>query len=147
MNAQSRMQEARASFEERAASAVDANPLQDRFEKVRLTLSSFYHPFFEWYRNKTFIDCEIIGPGTMTFGGAPHFEHVDFKECDFVVVELGARSMAAIAFESPRFIRSKFFRLTIAATPHDMKHLVAALGGPENVNIISSAKGFDPTAA
>ncbi len=144
VNAQSRMQEARASFEERAASASAANPLLDRFQQVRLNLASLYHPFFEWYRDKTFIDCEIVGPGTMMFSGTPKFDNVHFKECDFVVVQPGAKSMASVALESPRFTRTKFFRVTIQMTPKDMMGLVAALGGPDNVNLISSASGFDP---
>lgn len=60
----------RASMMQRTLKRADIiNPLDDNFNKVRIRTSELLPPGQKIIRNKTFRDCEIVGPDVAAFGG------------------------------------------------------------------------------
>ncbi|WP_175697570.1 hypothetical protein [Burkholderia ambifaria] len=63
------------------------NPLDDVFTKKRIRLEDFKKPLTEPVVGKTFVDCELMGPAVLYFGGQTSMNGTGFISCDFVAVK------------------------------------------------------------
>ncbi len=59
------------------------NPLDDTFTKKRIYPSQIRHPVTNLIEKKTFVDCDLLGPGTVLLMGA-RFDQTKFGPCTFV---------------------------------------------------------------
>jgi hypothetical protein len=109
-----RVRYARASVMQKVANDTDViNPLSETFEKKRIRMSDFYTPYQYVYRNRSFIDCEIIGPGVVLLSG-----NIDIKgiaNCDFVEVPDQFSAGNVTVFTAVTFRRCSFYNMTIIA--------------------------------
>ena len=98
----------------------DINPLDDTFEKRLMNINVFRTPILEWIENKTFIDCKILGPAVIVFGGDGYFKDTSLKDCELVIIRNDAPVRNAIAFKNTTAKNCTFYNMTILV-PESMK--------------------------
>src|SRR5262249_41363838 len=64
------------------------NPLDKEFNRIRIKWSDLVHPITNRIKNKTFVDCELIGPANIG-PMSSDFSDCHFYNCDVVVVYPG----------------------------------------------------------
>lgn len=104
------------------------NPVEQTFTDRRIDLSAFSTPIPRPLRNKTFVNCELFGPGVIYLGGRVSLGHVEFSHCDFVLVKTGARMLNVIPFFDMTMRGGVLHNATIYVTPDSYDGL------PENIN-------------
>ncbi|MFA7307221.1 MAG: hypothetical protein WC026_11165 [Hyphomicrobium sp.] len=68
------------------ANPPPVNPLDNVFTRRQIKLADIRNPFNAVHSNKTFLDCELIGPGTLLFAGNTTLDGIGFINCDCVSV-------------------------------------------------------------
>lgn len=104
------------------------NPLDSSFTGRRVDLASFASPLPRPVKDKTFVNCELFGPAIIFIGGNAHFDTVEFSQCDFVLVQPGARMQNVIPMIDMTMRGGVMHNTTVYVTPG------AANGLPANVN-------------
>jgi hypothetical protein len=93
------------------------NPLEDFFKSKRIALAELVSPFEQVIREKTFVDCEIIGPGYVLFlnSGPGKSSLVDnqFPSGDAIMLRNGVYPNNAIALVDCHFTRCKFHQISL----------------------------------
>lgn len=102
----------RASFAEKQAQTIAFNPLSKKFERQRLKLADFYHPFYSTTNNAKFDECELIGPAHVIFLDC-EIRYCGFDNCEVVIVKENARIRGCAVFHECAFERSRFFSVTL----------------------------------
>lgn len=92
------------------------NPLESTFIRKRIKLSDLAEPVSGSIRHKTFVDCEIVGPGNAIAFPSCIFAGSGGEMVDAVVFTRG-RAIAGYELENCTFRNCKFFRLTFLI-PH-----------------------------
>jgi hypothetical protein len=133
ISAKAAVARANAKFATSIIDTANINPLEVMFEKKRIQMRDFYHPFFRSHERTRFRNCEIYGPATVALQGSPTFDRSNFTDCDFVVVEEGGYSATIMVFDSPTFEHCEFYRVTFMVTPLDAKRLMDGLGPTMNI--------------
>lgn len=89
------------------------DPLAKTFERQRIYLNELVLPSTQFIEEKTFIDCEIVGPANVVlqFGN----QHADQRVpvCDAVLIREDARVFNAYHFTNCTFRRCSFHRITL----------------------------------
>ena len=91
------------------------NPRQDMFENTVVHLNDLFNPFYLWYRNKQFKNCEVRDPSLCLFrelviiGGST-------KECQIAIVRDRAPLFGVIVFEHARFYDCDLCNITFLVT-------------------------------
>jgi len=87
------------------------NPLETVFNRVRIRIEDLAPPFTPAIKDKTFIDCDILGPanicvmgGSMTGSGG--------EKVDGIVGRVGAGSHNSIFFHNCVFRNCRFYQIT-----------------------------------
>lgn len=84
------------------------NPLDANFRSQRILLRDLVSPVNPVIQNKTFYDCELIGPGNVvvrvTQPGRGGFANLHFTDCDWVVARPNVHSRSFIILENCHFI-------------------------------------------
>lgn len=93
------------------------NPLEDTFTRLRIPLSAFEKPILETIENKTFVDCEIYGPGVIAFLGASHVANNKFFICDLVRIRADIPVRNVIAFNNVTIRNCKLYKVTLLIPP------------------------------
>jgi hypothetical protein len=101
------------------------NPLEPMFSNQRIKVADFYNPFDANHRNKTFIDCEFIGPSVVAFINS-NIELDKIVDCEFVEVANNAQVRNVIGFDRATVRRGRFYRMTLLFPPADAARLRAA---------------------
>ena len=103
----------------RRADAV--NPLESTFEKRRINIQDFFNPFGAFHENKTFIDCELIGPAVIYLEDS----NMTIREfgCDYVVINKENKPDTAIFFKNATIKHCKLFNLTILISENGIERL------------------------
>lgn len=93
------------------------NPMEDTFQGQRINLLDLVAPYDNVIKGKTFIDCDILGPGTVairaTRPNAGSIMGVTFEDCDWVETRNDASSRNCIFLEDCNFHRGRVVRLVI----------------------------------
>jgi hypothetical protein len=99
-----------------------ANPLERTFQKKRIFLNQFCMPSNPYVHDKTFIDCEIIGPANIYLAGNNNISDVLLPKCDAVVLSQPVMPLNAYGFTSCTFQRCSFQRVTflVSRKEYDM---------------------------
>jgi hypothetical protein len=109
------------------------NPLEDTFRNRRINLADLVSPIEPIVRNKTFIDCEIIGPGNAALNatrpGSGSFNGITFVHCDACKVKNDAFTANGVMFEDCTFLRGKIFRITFFIPEGSYQHFKASMPG------------------
>lgn len=113
-----RMQVVRLTLARGLADRTDTiNTLDDVFTKRRILLDHFKKPFVEPVNNKTFVDCELVGPAVVYFGGSTTMNGVGFISCDFVAVREDVLVQNVIPFMNTTVRGGRIYQTTILV-PH-----------------------------
>ena len=89
------------------------NPLDDSFKRQRILIRDLVPPYEPVIRNKTFIDCEILGPINIYLTGQGSMIGVRFFECNGVRVRNDGKTSVAVRFDNCHFLRGTVFRCII----------------------------------
>ncbi len=96
------------------------NPLEQSFSKERIALMDLVNPADPFIRNKTFVDCELIGPANAILSNCGFIEGLHIPGCDLIEL-VGQQGMSlgnAIFVDSCTFRRCKFLRVTLLVNGH-----------------------------
>lgn len=93
------------------------NPLDTVFEKQRINVADLVTPFDRVVANKTFIDCELVGPANLyisaTHNSSMAMKGSIFNPCEAVMVTNEAVVHNAINFNDCVFTNCKFYAVTL----------------------------------
>lgn len=107
------------------------NPLDRLFERKRLSIADLAPPMGGPIRDKTFDNCELIGPANIilaaTGGGVLHGN--SFSKCDAVATADGAQPETATGFLNCRFVNCHFFNVTLFIHEGVYSTANASIGG------------------
>ena len=92
------------------------DPMARTFEKKRIYLNDFALPSKPLIENKTFIDCEIIGPANMVLMAGNSISDQRPPVCDALVVTDGLEPSNGYAFRNCSFQGCSFLRITMLVT-------------------------------
>lgn len=113
------------------------DPMSATFERVRIYLSDFALPSHPLVEDKTFIDCEIIGPANVLVLYANNVTEQRAPSCDAVLLKEDANPMNGYIFRSCTFRRCSFQRITLFFQPHEF----------DNVNSLEWLNWITPPSA
>lgn len=94
--------------------SIEFNPLEDQVIRKRIFVSDLLTPLGEPILNKTFIKCEIVGPGAIFFAGA-HFHSPHLGNCEAIKMQGDAAQIFPnkVIFTDCTFRDCKFYNLVI----------------------------------
>jgi hypothetical protein len=107
-------------------SSSSFDPLAKVYENKRLYLRDLAPVGRRFVKGKTFINCEIIGPGSAVLGTRSS-EHMPFPsirdsaayDVDCIEIDPSKESMLAIGFPDCDFIGCQFFHMTLLSAQRD----------------------------
>ncbi|MES1200952.1 MAG: hypothetical protein ABUS57_05835 [Pseudomonadota bacterium] len=93
------------------------NPLEQLFRNQRIAIHDLITPFERRVEEKTFIDCELIGPANIYISasgtGSISFVGNTFLPSETVLVRDGVHMPNVIVFHNCAFTRCKFYGVTL----------------------------------
>lgn len=98
-------------FREQVFTASQINPLDPMFTGRRLRLVDLAPPVGPFIDQKTFTDCEIIGPANVMFAGC-HFVGSGGNIVDGIVIKPGFLPSNGFGFRGCTFTRCRFYLMT-----------------------------------
>lgn len=101
-------------------SAGQINPLDRLFTSKRLKLVDLSPPVGPFIDNKTFIDCEIIGPGNAMFQDC-HFQQNAGEVVDAIIIKPGLFPRNGFGFRNCTFTRCRFYLITFMVPEPDFE--------------------------
>lgn len=102
----------------RWSQAVDTiNPLDHSFTGRRIRLSDLAHPVTNRIENKTFINCELMGPATIAVLNGT-WQHGRFIDCDMVALYEDVQVFNAIQFHDVNVVGGLIYGVTIYLNGH-----------------------------
>ena len=100
-------------------SGLFINPLDNVFERKRIFINDFVLPSHRIIQNKTFIDCDLIGPGTIYFRTMNQVQPIREPRVDIVWLSPTAVFYNGFIFDNCIFRNCSFQRITIFASLED----------------------------
>jgi len=116
-----------------AASPPSFNPLDTVFERMQLKLSDLRNPYAPVHDGKTFLDCELIGPGVIAFYGST-VERVAFIGCDCVAIKKDAQVQNLLVLRNAVVRGGEIYGATILFSEADVPGFRTAM---PNINWIT----------
>lgn len=95
------------------------NPLDEVFERRRIRLHDLHLPGAGPVRNKTFVECDLVGPAVIAFSGGPAgmLANVGFIGCDLIKVgQQGIRIQNCIELHNVNMRGGRIIGATIYIT-------------------------------
>lgn len=93
-------------------SGATAHPMEKIFERKRIFLSEFTLPSSPFIHDKTFIDCEFVGPSNIFLSGGNNIVESLLPNCDAAVLPEGRQIFNSVCFTDCTFKRCSFQRTT-----------------------------------
>ncbi|KAF6692762.1 hypothetical protein HFD98_09665 [Pseudomonas sp. EKM23D] len=113
----------------------EGNPLETKFDKKTIKITDFFSPFYSPHKNKTFHNCEIVGPGNVIFLGCT-LNNCILSSCQVVIINDSKIPILNItAFSQCVFLDTKILGSTIFVSKADFRNLATAAG--DDVVVIS----------
>ncbi|MCW5752663.1 MAG: hypothetical protein KIT81_16125 [Alphaproteobacteria bacterium] len=114
----------KALFDARAmASGSLINPLDKTFEGKRIFVNDFTLPSLALIDDKTFIDCEIIGPANLFWPAGNMASEIRPPRFDAVYLEPGVKFFNGITLRNCIFRRCSFQRITLLIGADSYDHV------------------------
>jgi hypothetical protein len=113
--------------------ADNINPLQDMFDHKRIKISELIPPYTNIIENKTFVECEIIGPQNVFFSGTASgsltINGCHFLNCAGFVTKDNIGFPNIIGFVNCSFLRCTMANLMIFMPDRGYQTMAAGLSG------------------
>jgi hypothetical protein len=90
----------------------EINPFDDVFHRRSIRIMDFKRPIPENIKNKTFVECDMMGPAIVILNGITTLNGGGMFGCDFVKVKANHPISNAIAFENISMRNSRIFNVT-----------------------------------
>jgi len=119
------------------ANTTAINPLAKSFEKARIKISDLIDPFDRSVRNKTFTDCDLIGPANILFEGVGNLTGMAFSNCDLVMVNKNFVPNTVIRFSDVHMVGGRIIGAAIFVTP-GMKLAMGAMANAKDANWVNT---------
>jgi hypothetical protein len=113
---------------DKAAPSDSVNPLESEFTKRRIRLSDMVRPSTQRIVDKTFTDCQLLGPMMISPVFGTEFNGTTFVNCNWVVVKPGL-IYNVIGLERVKVRGGDLSDVTILV-PEDGLEMIRALGVP-----------------
>jgi len=120
---------ASARYADKHTDSAPVNPLVGRYERQRIRLADFFHPFYRPIEDANFERCELLGPAHLVFIGNSIFTNSHFYDCEVVIVKKDAIVRGVTGFKDCRIDKCSLFRLTLYMPKDAYIEMKAALGG------------------
>jgi hypothetical protein len=91
----------------------DINPLDNIFTRKRININDFTPLGSQYWRDKTFVDCDIYGPACIILNGITSLQKGGMEACDFVKVKVNHPINNAIGFENLTLRNCRLYKVTI----------------------------------
>jgi hypothetical protein len=103
------------------------NPLSSNYNGIRIAINDLVHPIRRSIENKTFTDCELIGPSNLVLIGNGNYVNVEFNNCYIVVLKPADRILMhnAVRLSNVNIFRSAIWNATIFISGRDVKTFAA----------------------
>lgn len=88
------------------------NPVDDTYRRQRIRLIDLAPPIGGAIRNKTFIECEIVGPANALFMPDCFFQNCGGEGVDGLMIRQGSFARNGFAFENCTFRACRFYLFT-----------------------------------
>jgi MFS family permease len=93
------------------------NPLDPQYNRQRINLADLAHPVSRRISNKTFVDCDLIGPVNLLLMQNIHLTEMGFVDCDIVVAKPNTPIRNVIGVENITLLRGRIYRCVIVIPP------------------------------
>jgi hypothetical protein len=90
----------------------NANPMEKVFERKRIFINEFALPSGTFITDKTFVNCEIIGPANIYLVAGNSVNDTILPNCDAVAIEHSVQPFNSYGFISCTFRNCSFQRIT-----------------------------------
>lgn len=97
-----------------------ANPMEQTYERKRIFINDFCLPSQPFVHDKTFIDCEIVGPANIILVDGNRVDEPRLPICDAVALSQDASPNNAYAFTNCTFRKCSFQRVTFFITQREL---------------------------
>ncbi|CDY78308.1 hypothetical protein BGLT_01180 [Caballeronia glathei] len=110
------------------------NPLEPVFRKSRISFKDFESPIRGLQKEKTFIECELIGPALIVLSGHTYLNNSSFVDCDFIRLRKAPKLKVfnGIEFENVTFQNCIICKITFLVPPNVVGALQATVKGDIN---------------
>ena len=110
-----------ARLQNKLTSGTLINPLDSIFERKRIYIAGLCPPVGGIIRDKTFVDCDLIGPANLMFGDGCSFDRNAGEVVDAICLKNGNSPRNGFGFEGCSFTRCSFYFVTfmVAETAWD----------------------------
>lgn len=103
----------------------EGNPLESRFDRKIVKLTDFFSPFYSPHKNKTFHNCEVIGPGNIIFLGCT-LNNCILSSCQIAITNnIETPIINVTAFSDCVFLDTKILGCTIFMSKGEYGRLTA----------------------
>ncbi len=99
-------------FRQRVHDTNHVNPMEDTFRKQRIRLIDLAPPVGGAIRNRTFIDCDIVGPANALFLPDCIFQNCGGEAVDGLIIREGSFARNGFGFENCTFRNCRFYLFT-----------------------------------
>jgi hypothetical protein len=96
-----------------------ADPMAKTYEDMRIYLNDFCLPSHTLIENKTFVNCQLIGPANIILQYGNNIKDAAYPISDAVLLKEDANLFNAIYVRNCVFIRCSFQRVTFLVPPHE----------------------------
>lgn len=94
--------------------SVDSiDPMLKSFDKKRIDISDVKDPITNSISDKTFTDCDLLGPANLMFSGVINLDRVQFINCDVVPIKDGVWLFNVIEMKDVNVISGRIHRCTL----------------------------------
>lgn len=99
------------------------NPLENNFSKQRIELNKIASPIGNEIAEKTFIDCELVGPLNIYLQKGNAFINMQIINCNFVVTRRGVNLYNMAELRDCTFTRCTLYGITFFVHPDVVPHM------------------------
>ncbi|HKQ24070.1 MAG TPA: hypothetical protein VJT81_06465 [Burkholderiales bacterium] len=131
-----------ANFAEKFNNVTSVNPMAGRYERQRVRLADFFHPFYRPIEDARFENCDLLGPAHLVFVGNTIIGNSSFYDCEIVIVKPNAVVRGVTGFKDCHINRCRLFRLTLYMPKDAFLKTKAQMGGNELTVISDGTAGL-----
>jgi hypothetical protein len=88
------------------------NVLSQVYQRERISVSQFFHPFFRKLKQVRFENCDLMGPCNIIVHGS-FIDNCEFIDCEIIIARPDRPIKSAVIFEGCHFVNTRVFLVTL----------------------------------